>query len=83
MSGKPYAFSVVVELDREELERYNVRVPELPGCLTYGESIDEALANTREAITGYVESLLADGVLVPIEPHPAVATTIVVPPETA
>ena len=45
-----YHFSVVLEPDREEPERYNVRVPVLPGCLTYGESIEDALANAREAI---------------------------------
>ena len=55
-----YYFSVVLEPDREEPHRYNVRVPALPGCLTYGESIEDALANAHEAITGYVESLLAD-----------------------
>ena len=53
-----YQFTVVLEPDREEPHRYNVRVPALPGCLTYGESIEDALANVREAITVYVESLL-------------------------
>ena len=38
-----YHFTVVLEPDREEPHRYNVRVPVLPGCLTYGESIEDAL----------------------------------------
>lgn len=74
---------VVLEPDREEPDRYNVRVPALPGCLTYGESIEDALKNAQEAITGYVESLLADGDSVPTETHPTIATTIVVTPEAA
>jgi antitoxin HicB len=78
-----YHFTVVLEPDREEPERYNVRVPALPGCLTYGESIEDALANAREAIAGYVESLLADGEPIPIETHPTIATTVVVTPDLA
>ena len=61
-----YQFSVVLEPDREEPHRYNVRVPALPACLTYGEPIEDALANAREAITGYVESLIAHGEPVPV-----------------
>jgi predicted RNase H-like HicB family nuclease len=73
-----YHFSVVLEPDREEPERYNVRVPALPGCLTYGESIEDALANAREAIEVYVESLIEDGEPVPAEVHPTIAATIVI-----
>ena len=78
-----YRFTVVLEPDREEPWRYNVRVPTLPGCLTYGESIEDALANAHEAIAGYVESLLADGEPIPRETHPAIAATIVVTPDAA
>ncbi len=78
-----YHFTVVLEPDREEPHRYNVRVPALPGCLTYGESIEDALANAREAITLYVESLIADGEPVPIEEQPVIATTVVVSPDAA
>jgi antitoxin HicB len=78
-----YQFTVILEPDREEPHRYNVYVPVLPGCLTYGESIEDALANAREAITGYVEVLIKSGEAVPIETHPVIATTIVVSPDVA
>lgn len=78
-----YHFTVVLEPDREEPERYNVRVPALPGCLTYGESVDDALVNAREAITGYVESLLADGQPIPAETNSTITTTVVVTLEAA
>jgi predicted RNase H-like HicB family nuclease len=53
---------------REEPEGgYTVTVPTLPGCVTYGESIPEAVAMAKEAIEGYVESLLAHGEEVPTE----------------
>jgi predicted RNase H-like HicB family nuclease len=78
-----YHFTVLIEPDRDEPHRYNVRVPALPGCRTYGESIDDALVNAREAVTGFVESLLADGLPIPIEEHPVIATTVVVAADAA
>lgn len=77
-----YYFNVVLEPDREEPHRYNVRVPALPGCPTYGGSIEDALANAREAITEYIGSLRADGEAIPDETHPAQSTIVVVTPET-
>lgn len=46
---------------------YTVTVPALPGCITEGETIDEALTNAREAIACHVEGLLASGDDVPLE----------------
>ena len=78
-----YHFTIVLEPDREEPERYNVRVPALPGCRTYGESLEDALRNAREAVAGYVESLIARGLPVPVESNPTIATSIVISPEVA
>ncbi len=36
-------------------------VPSLPGCYSQGESIEELQGNLREAISGYLEVLQADG----------------------
>lgn len=78
-----YHFTVVLEPDREEPERYNVRVPALPGCRTYGESIEDALSNAREAISVFVESLQAHGEPIPDEVNPTIAATIVVTADEA
>ncbi len=32
-------------------------VPALPGCYSQGESVDELMANVREAITGVLETM--------------------------
>jgi len=40
---------------------FTVNVPALPGCVTYGESIEHAMAMAKEAIELYVETLQADG----------------------
>jgi antitoxin HicB len=78
-----YRFTVVLEPDREEPWRYNVRVPALPRRLTYGEPLEDALAIAHEAIAVYVESLLADGGPSPKEGGPTIAAMIVVSPDAA
>ncbi len=40
---------------------YGVVVPELPGCFSAGDTLDEALNNSREAILLPLEGLLDDG----------------------
>lgn len=37
---------------------YSAFVPDLPGCITVGETIDEVIEHAREAITLYLETLL-------------------------
>ena len=44
---------------------YTVRVPALPGCNTEGVTLEEALANAREAIELYLEELQARGEPIP------------------
>ncbi len=41
--------------------------PGLPGCISQGETKQEAIANIKEAIEGYVVSLEEDGFPVPEE----------------
>lgn len=38
-------------------QAYNVEFPDLPGCFTFGYSLDEALLHAREALDGYLESI--------------------------
>ncbi|MEH2084102.1 MAG: type II toxin-antitoxin system HicB family antitoxin [Nostoc sp.] len=39
------------------LLRIHVRVPSLPGCISEGETVEEALENIQEAIELYLEPL--------------------------
>ena len=41
--------------------------PSLPGCVSQGETKQEAIVNIREAIKGYVLALEEDGLPVPEE----------------
>jgi antitoxin HicB len=44
---------------------FTVKVPALEGCITYGEDLEQAKTNAREAIELYIESLRADGLPIP------------------
>lgn len=58
-------FTVVFE--QEEDGGYVVSVPALPGCVSQGDTHEEALANIKEAIAGYVEALKMAGDPVPVD----------------
>ena len=45
-----------IHLQKEE-GGYTVIVPALPGCITYGEDVDEAISMAKEAIELYVSEL--------------------------
>jgi predicted RNase H-like HicB family nuclease len=44
---------------------YGVTVPDLPGCFSAGETLEEALGNAEEAILTHIEGLLLDDDIVP------------------
>ena len=46
-------FRVILEPSNEG--GYTIYVPSLPGCISEGEAIEEALVNIREAIKLYFE----------------------------
>ena len=56
-----------VILERETDGGFVASVPVLPGCISQGDSRDEAMANIREAIDLYIEDCLLAGDPVPQE----------------
>ncbi len=52
-------FSVVIHKDKDS--DYGVTVPDLPGCFSAGESLEEALEEAGEAIECHLEGMLIDG----------------------
>ena len=54
-------FKVVLEPSDEG--GYTVYVPSLPGCISEGETVEEALKNIREAIELYLEPVEDDLVM--------------------
>jgi predicted RNase H-like HicB family nuclease len=56
-----------VILQRENDGGYVAVVPALPGCVSQGDSREEALKNIAEAIELYLEDVKAAGEPVPVE----------------
>lgn len=57
-------FTVVLHTD--DGQRYGVTVPDLPGCFSAGDNLDDALISAHEAIDLHAETLIEDGVVLPI-----------------
>ena len=57
----------LVTLEREENGWIVVECPSLPGCVSQGRTVEEALANIREAIELSLETRRAEGIATAIE----------------
>ena len=53
---------VKVVLEPSEDGGFTALVPSLPGCISEGESVDDAMANIKEAIALYLEPVEDDWV---------------------
>ncbi len=60
----------------DETGGYVATVPSLPGCISEGDTIDDALANIQEAIEVYIEVLIEDGDPIPDDVLPIVVRTV-------
>ena len=79
---KTYVFRV--ELDQDEDGRWSASVPALPGCGTWGKTVEEALEALSEASQAYIDVLIEDGrplpsetqELAPVSDVPTIAVTL-------
>ena len=62
-------YAIVIERGQDNLSAY---VPDLPGCVTTGKTVEEIDRNIREAIELHLEGMVEDGELIP-EPSTAVS----------
>lgn len=62
---KIYQYTAVFEPAEEG--GYTVTVPALPGCISEGNTFEEAVAMIQDAIEGYLESLVDHGEPIPEE----------------
>ena len=65
---KTHTYTIHFEYFKDgDQEGYNVTVPALPGCITWGATIEEARTMAEDAIRGYLESLVKEGEAIPDE----------------
>lgn len=50
-----------IAIHKDDGSVYGVTVPDIPGCFSSGETLDEAINNAREAVYGHLEVLLEEG----------------------
>ena len=55
---KTYQYTVVIEPDEDAFHSF---VPSLPGCHTFGMTVEEARANILEAMELHLEGMLEEG----------------------
>ncbi|MFZ2314677.1 MAG: type II toxin-antitoxin system HicB family antitoxin [Gammaproteobacteria bacterium] len=54
-------------IHKDENSVYGVIVPDLPGCYSMGDTIEDAMINAREAIECHIEGLLLDNESIPLK----------------
>ena len=75
MKKKVYAYQIT--LVPEDEGGYTVVVPSLPGCVSYGRTVDEAAEMAKEAIALHLENLKAHRLSLPDEDsRPVLSTTV-------
>ena len=65
-AGLRYATQVVPERDEQDHLVYVATHPELPGCMSHGNSPQEAIDSLKEAREFYISVLLEKGLDVPL-----------------
>ncbi len=60
-----YTFRIIIEPD--EKKTFHGFVPSLPGCHTWGKTLEETRKNLKEAIKCHIQGLLKDGEPIPKE----------------
>jgi antitoxin HicB len=69
-----YRYNIML---RPELEGgYTALVPALPGCVTYGRTVDEAREMAKDAISGYIASLRKHKDPIPTDDNTLAATLV-------
>ncbi len=58
---------------------YVVTIPALPGCVTQGDTFEEAKKMAKDAIKGYLAVLKEDKEPIPVESEEHIETKILVP----
>ena len=65
-----YAYTVIIE---KAENNYGAWAPDLPGCISTGQTVAETVTNMREAIAFHLEGVREDG-----DPIPVPSTTAMV-----
>ena len=65
LASRPYQTIIFPDKSTEGELVYVALIPELPGCVSHGETVDEAKASLNEAKIEFIYFMLEDGLAVP------------------
>ena len=68
----PYRFTIR-PLPADEGGGYLIEFPDLPGCMSDGATIEEAITNGVDAMRGWIEAMRAEGHPIPAPTRSAAA----------
>lgn len=54
-----------IAIHKDEDSCYGVTVPDIPGCFSAGDTVDDAVSNAHEAITDHLQVLAEEGIFAP------------------
>ncbi|QHB18492.1 type II toxin-antitoxin system HicB family antitoxin [Mannheimia pernigra] len=57
-------YPIAIEMGNEK-QAYGVIVPDVEGCFSAGDTLEEAFNNAKEAISFHIETLIEDGEAIP------------------
>lgn len=60
-----YTYTALFSLEPGTKETYNVTFPDLPGCLTYGDTLSEAVENAEDVLNLWLYDKEEDGMAIP------------------
>lgn len=66
---------IVFELEPENEGGFTITVPSLPGCISYGKTIDESLEMIRDAMKGWIQVAKEEGLDIPEEVEKTILVT--------
>jgi predicted RNase H-like HicB family nuclease len=65
LAERPYSMLVFLDEDTDGTLGYVALNPELEGCMSQGDTYNEAIENLNEARIDYIESMLEDNLAIP------------------
>lgn len=72
MKGSSIRYAIAIEPGTDRTA-WGVAVPDLPGCFSAGDTLDEALDNAHKAVEAWIDAVIEDGGAIPpprpIEEH--------------
>lgn len=80
LTHKVLEYTVIFEPAEEG--GYVVSVPALPGCVTEGDTFEEAMEMVKDAMKGYLAVLKKEGLEIPKEKGETVVTKVSIPEST-